>query len=642
MRPRVEFKKLLEPFQIGKMALRNRLVMPPMVTNLATEKGEVTQRLKDYYEERARGGVGLVIVEATCVDAPAGKGYPNGIIIDHDRYVPGLRELAEAIKRHGARAAIQLQHSGRDTSAAITGCEPVAPSAIAAPGREIPRELTVEEIERIVSRFAEAAARAKEAGFDAVEIHGAHAYLLAGFLSLASNKRRDNYGGETENRARFLVEVTKATKEAVGQPFPVLCRMNGSELGIEDGFTLDEAKKVAQMVEAAGADAIHVSAVGYGPHAGATFPEEPGLLVPLASGIKEELSIPVVTVGKITPQVGEQVLAEGRADLVSLGRALIADPELPNKLSSNRLEDIVPCIRCLDCIVRILFAAREVTCAVNPAVGREREYRITPAERGKRVVVIGGGPAGMEAARVAALRGHEVTIIEKGLALGGQLIPAAIPPRKEIEPLIGYYETQLKKLGVKVEMGREASLSLLEEAKPEEVVVATGVVPIRPEIPGIERARVASATDVLTGKAQVGQRVLVIGGEMVGCETAEFLADQGKNVTITRRSSRLLSKMMPILRRRLLDRLRQKRVRTLTGVKYEEWTDEGLVITTSEGKRDVLEADDIVIAAGAQPNTALAEQLKGKVPAIHLAGDCVEPRRIADAIGDGFRIGRTL
>jgi len=634
---------LWRPFRIGKMELRNRIAMAPITAQYASKEGRVTKRQKDHYEARARGGAGLLIVEATYIH-PQGQAFVNQLNISAEELVPGLSELVQVIHQHGAKAAIQLHHGGRMARSDLTGMELVAPSPLPKPNGEVPRELTVDEIVGLVALFAQAAGRAKRAGFDGVEIHGAHSYLVDQFLSPATNKRQDAYGGDVRGRARFLVEIIKAIRGEVGDGYPVWVRMNGKEYGVEGGATLEDAQQIARMAEEAGADAIHVSAYGPKTPTNLTSPRfVPAIIEDLAEGVKKVVSVPVMAVGRITPEAGERLLAEGKADIIAIGKGLLADPELPNKVAAGKLEDITPCIVCMGCRDDLfLFRAGVpgIRCQVNAALGREEECRIVPAAQPRRVLVVGGGPGGMEAARVAALRGHNVTLWEGEARLGGQLVQAAIPPHKDrIEALTRYLQTQLKKLGVKVELAKEATPSMIEEFGPEALVLATGSKPLVPEIPGLHRARMAQAGDVLEGKVDVGPRVAVIGGEQVGCETAEFLADKGKRVTVMRRGPEMASTVGPSLRAFFLERLERKGVTLLTGVKYEEATPEGLVITTGDGERKMIAANAIVLAAGSVPDRKLYDEVKDKVPEVHLVGDCVEPRKIGDAIAEGYRAG---
>jgi len=613
--------------------------MPPMATKYSSEDGFVTDQLKDYYAARARGGVGLVIVEASCVDAPAGKGWQRQLMIDDDRFVRALAGLVHVVKQHGAKIAIQLHHAGPETRSSITGVQPVAPSPIPKPEREMPRELTTEEVSELVLRFARAAQRAQSAGFDGVEIHGAHGYLVAQFLSSFFNKRSDVYGRGINGRARFLSEIIQKTKELAGKEYPVWCRINGREFGAQAGLSSEEAQEVARMVQNAGAHAIHVSVLAYGvsPRTVPPMAQPPGNLVRFAEAIKSVVAIPVIAVGRIDPATAEMVIAEGRADLIAIGRALIADPELPNKAASGKLDDIRPCIGCQTCLDCVTTWHEPVRCVVNPAAGKERECAVQRADSPKSVFVIGGGPAGMEAARVSALRGHNVVLYDRGETLGGQLLLASIAPYKEVlETFANYQRTQLSRVGVKVELGQEVRAALVEEAEPDAVILATGTRLLVPQIPGVDRSNVVSSLDVLAGKVEVGNKVAVIGAEVVGCETAEFLADKGKKVTLMRRGEDMATKLNPSSREHLIARLEAKGVTMLTGVQYQEITDQGVIITTREGERQTVEADTVVLAAGSLPDTELYETLKGKVPELYLVGDCVEPRNIMSAVADGY------
>jgi 2,4-dienoyl-CoA reductase-like NADH-dependent reductase (Old Yellow Enzyme family)/thioredoxin reductase len=646
MNEKPKLKNILQPCQIGQMNLKNRVVMPPMSTCYASEGGFVTERLKDYYEERARGGIGLLIVESACIDTATERVVGRQLAADDDRFVPGLQQLAQVIRKHGAKVALSLSHAGRASRSSVTHRQPIAPSAIAVKGAEPPRELTVGEIEDIITHFAQAAQRAQTAGFDGVEIHAAHRYLLSSFLSPAWNKRQDDFGGSLQNRARILLEIISRTKELLGRDYPVWCRINGMEYGLEGGTTLDEAREVAQMAERAGSDAVHVSAYGYGAYAsvnrGCTgYP--PGNLIHLAEGIKKVVSVPVIAVGRIDLQLGERFVEEQKADLVAIGRPLIADPFLSTKTIEGRHDDVTPCIACNVCIDELATMDMSVRCSVNASVGKEREYTVTPAQKCKRVLVVGGGPAGMEAARVAALRGHEVILYEKQRQLGGQLILAVKPPHKdEIQPLIDYLVAQISKLGIKVEVGKEADAATVDIIKPDVVILATGASSLIPRIPGVDRDNVIMAEDALSGKA-LGGSVAVIGGGLVGCETAEFLAERGKTVTIIEMLAEIAPRVGLSVRAGLLDRLTKKGVSMLTGMTCREITDAGVIVTSDGGQsQTIIEVDTVVVAAGAKPNTGLLDALEGKVSEIHLAGDCVAPNRILEAIADGSRVGRAV
>jgi len=613
-----------------------------MGTKHASKEGYVTDQVKDYFEARAQGGAGLIIVEATLVH-PGGRAYENLLEITDDKFIPGLNELVRVIHKHDAKAAIQLQHCGRLAKSRLTGMQPMAPSPIPSPGGEVPRELTVEEIKEIIGYFADAAVRAKRAGFDGIEIHGAHGYLIDQFLSPSSNKRKDNYGGGVQNRARLLIEIIKAVKGVVGGGFPVWCRINAMEYGTEGGTTLEEAKETARLAQEAGSNAIHVSA--HGPKAQQhrqTLKPVSGVFADLAEGIKEVVTVPVIVVGRITPEAGERILSEGKADLVAIGKALLTDPEIPNKVASGKVEEIKPCILCMACRDDLFATGVSVRCQVNPAMGREAEFEIVRAKTAKKVLVVGGGPAGMEAARVAALRGHKVTLWEKSPRLGGQLNYAIVPPYKNgIEPLIKYFETQMRKLDVKIEFRKAPTAAMVKKFQPEAAVVATGSVPIIPETCRDKRNNMVTALEVLGGYKEVRERVVVVGGGRIGCEVAEFLAERYKDVMILEMLEEIGSDIGLSLRPAIVERLKAAGIQIETRIKIVEITEKG-VTGLRNGSSEFFSAGTIVIAVGMKSERQLAEILEGIVPEIHIIGDCVEPRKIREAITDGYSVGLKL
>ena len=650
----VPFKRIFEPVKIGQMKLKNRIVMPPMGTNYAEAGGAVSQRMLDYYEARARGGTGLIIVEGSAPSLQCNisfRGSPSyQASLGDDKFIPGWQRLTEAAHKYGAKIAIQIMHGTLENwnGKAVQ----IGPSPVVVPARIMgvfggpPHELTVEEIAERTGWFASAARRAKEAGFDGVEIHGAHQYIVAAFLSSATNQRKDKYGGSVENKARFLIEILQAIRREVGPDFPVWVRFNAQEWGVENGITIDETKQMVPLAVEAGAQALHVSAYGAGSYiTTAPIPDTAGFLVPLADEVKKLTKVPVIAVGRLDLELGEKILEEGKADLIAIGRRLLADPNLPNKVAEGRVSEIVQCIGCMECIERLAFDERGegVACVVNPALGKEKAYQIKPAGKVKNVVVVGGGPAGMQAAIVAAKRGHKVTLLEKEAKLGGQLNIAALPPFKgDILPWIDYLVNQVKKTGVKVELNTDATAEIVARKKPDAVIIAAGGTPAMPDITGIDRSNVVTAQDVLSGKARVGQNVVIIGGGMVGCETAQYLVKQGKTVTIIEILKRMANDMFIMTRRRLMDELRNRKVGMLTSATCDEIKEGTVQVITADGKKETVLADTVVIAAGYKANDRLYKALEGKVPEIHCIGNSAKPRRIFEANSEGYHAGLAL
>jgi 2,4-dienoyl-CoA reductase-like NADH-dependent reductase (Old Yellow Enzyme family)/thioredoxin reductase len=635
--------KLLEPVKVGAMLLRNRIVMPPMYTSSGRPDGSVTKTTKDYYSERARGGVGMIIVEYSYVDDKLSRAAPSQLGAYSDHMIAGLNELVEAIKANGAAALLQIVHGGRQCAPGATGRQPVAPSAI--PCKSIgvmPRELTLAEIEEIQKAFVEAARRAKQAGFDGVEIHGAHGYLICEFLSSYTNKRTDKYGGGLENRALFALETIRKVRDEVGNGFTVGYRMSADEY-VPGGLTLEETSRFAKMLEGDGVDYIHVSgAIEESAHH--TIPPmyiEKAHLVHLAEGIKKVVTIPVITVSAHDVETAEEALRAGKADLVALGRALIADPEIPKKLASGRIDDIRPCIRGNEgCISRVSLGLT-MRCEVNPACGREGEFKMTPAADKKRVVIVGGGIAGMEAARVAALRGHEVTIVEKEDRLGGHLVEASVSEFKEkTKQLLDWAINQVHKAGVKVQLNTEATPESIGKLKPEALIVAVGSDFIVPPIPGCDRPCAITAGDVLLGKKGVGHKVVVVGAGLIGCETALYIAEELKRrVTIVEMLDEMLVGTEPKCRIALTERLQKTGVQVHLGWYVDEIRDKAIVCTDKKWQRHEIEADSVVLATGLRARKKLVEKFRDLAPEVYVIGDCVEARKIYHAFEDAWRAG---
>ncbi len=640
----MKFEKLFEAIKIGKVTVNNRIVMGPMVVNFAGPGNETTDQLISYYEARAQGGVGLLIVEASHIKLQ-GKVMLRGLGIDEDQLIPGLSRLADAIKRHGTTAAIQIIHGGIQAKV----LEPVGPSPIgrkSVPPAKTPRELTTEEVEQLVEDFAMAALRAKKAGFDMVQIHGTHGYLVCQFLSPLTNKRTDKYGVD---RVLFAEEIVRHIKEKCGDDFPVIFRLCADEF-LEGGINIDYAKKIAKKLEEVGVDAFDITGGNYDTMDLLLMPmyyENEGFFFKLASEIKGVVNVPVMSGGLIkNPEVAEKALKDGIVDMVFLGRQLIADPEWPRKIKEGKVEDIRPCLACNEGCIGRLFGDRAISCAVNPLNGLEykwlSEEDIPKTKNKKKVLVIGGGPAGLESARILAIKGHDVTLVEKEGKLGGTVNIAAVPSFKSrLGKLIKWYEAQLKQLGKKVMTDTIATPKLIKKLNPDVVIVATGSEPLMPDIPGIENA--VTADDILLGKVTTGENIIVIGGGLVGCDTALYLAQQGKKVTIIEAQSEiardleLISKIALIKKGGLLEKYG---INVITNTSVTEIGKGEVVIKDKTGEQRNIRADSVVIAVGRKPliSEELISEAKKISQEVYVIGDAKGPRKVIDAIHEGFSV----
>lgn len=627
---------------MGPLTLANRLVMPAMGTRYADFGGWASDQLTGYLCERSIGGAGLVTVEMTAVTF-AGRisNYSPGMY--HDRLIPGWKKLTRSVKAAGAKVAVQLAHGGSGSGSAATGVQAVAPSSIARLKGEVPRELTVKEIDLLVEAFASAAGRAQQAGFDAVELHMAHGYLIDQFLSPLTNRRTDAYGGDVERRSKFALDILRRCKETAGKGLAVICRLTGDQF-MEDGLGIEDSKIIAKMLEKAGADAVHVT----GGSLETIYMSAPpmavseGCLVPLAQEIKKVVKVPVIAVGKIRdPYSAEEILRSGKADMVAIGRGMIADPFFVKKASEDRSEEIRPCISCNNPQCHGRTAKNlDMGCVVNPVVGRELELKIEKAGAPKKVLIIGAGPAGLEAARVLSLRGHRVVVCEKDSAVGGQLRFGCVPPYKEeIRKLIRYYEVQLKTLQVDLRTGSEVTPQVVNTLAPDTVIVATGGKYRLPDVKNIERYAV-NAGAVLAKAVPVGQTVVIIGGGDVGCETAEYLARKGKKVTVLEMMPEPPSEYLWWTKKLQTDRLSELNVQLITSAKAVA-VEKGVVRYERGGISHRIESvDTIVIAAGMEANADLTSRIPG-VPC-HVIGDAKQPGNIGSAIRQGFETALTI
>jgi 2,4-dienoyl-CoA reductase-like NADH-dependent reductase (Old Yellow Enzyme family)/thioredoxin reductase len=638
-----KFGKLFEPGKIGKLQLKNRYVMPAMVTGNANYEGQITDYHINYYTERARGGVGLIIVEVCKPEYQLESWSPYSILrIDTMKHNPGYIKLTDSVHLNGAKIALQIT-AGEGSWIVpkelwIPGFQSIGPTTFAFPG-SVAHALTTAEVEQLVQSYGAGALRAKLAGFDAIEIHGHSSYVLGQFMSPYVNTRTDKYG----ELWRLPVELLQSAKSQAGDDFTVIFRISGDEF-VEGGRTVEGTIEICKHMEEAGVDAIDVSdGTYYTAEGNVVFPYMTlprGTFVPEAEKIKKALKVPIIVPGRLSnPYDAEKVLEEGKADFIGVGRGLIADPELPKKVAEGRLEDIRPCISCNECIGNCVKLGRSIGCTMNAQAGMERDYKILPAEKPKNVLIIGGGPGGMEAARVAAQRGHKVTLYEKADKLGGRLIEATVAEHKQdIRVALEWLVTQAKKSGANIVLNKEVTPEMVTKMKPDVVIVAVGGKQLIPEIPGIEKPITVMALDVLLDKVKVGDEVIVEGGGAVGCDVAAYLADQGKKVTIVARSDIASDvEMHGGSRGQLLVTLEKKGITWLTYTKLEEVTDEGVIATDrNDGTKKTIKGDTVVLALGFEPITDLYEALKDKVPELYAVGDCVEPRKIWDAIHEGF------
>jgi 2,4-dienoyl-CoA reductase-like NADH-dependent reductase (Old Yellow Enzyme family)/thioredoxin reductase len=643
LRRMIMLEKLFESGKIGNLEIKNRLIVPPMATEYAAEDGRLTERYIRYYEEKAKGGWGLIICEDNVVD-PRGAGFKNLAGLWSDEIMKEHYELVDRVHRAGAKIAVQIYHAGRESNSSIHGQRPVAPSAIQDPTQaEVPEELTTEEVKDLVEKFAQAIRRCKEAGYDAIELHGAHGYLINQFMSPFSNKRTDDYGGNFTNKLRFPLEIIERAKELVGDDYPIIFRMSVDEM-VEGGLTPVDTKVIAQILEEKGVAAIHASAGVYKSGAIVSAPTSirTAPFSHYAEEIRKVVDIPVFAVNKILqPQVAASILKEGKADFIAMGRASIADPHLPNKVRENRLDEILYCIGCWQGCQGKIAQQEAVSCLVNPKTGRENEFEIKEAKDKKKVMVIGGGPVGMEAAIVAAKRGHQVSLYEKNSKLGGQWLLAAIPPGKELlNTLTVWQKNELKKAGVKVILNTLVDKNTVLQENPDKLIIASGASPIIPSISGWDKSHVYTANDILNGKVDLAGNAVVIGGGLVGAETAEHIAVHNHNATIVEMQSDIAADMVSAPRHFLMESLKHNEVSIYTDSKVLEILDDAVIIETAEGQKK-LAADLVVMAIGSKSNNELFDQLDNEFD-ISVIGDANQVGKALDGIKNAYELALNI
>jgi 2-enoate reductase len=656
--------RLFEPIKIGKVTLKNRIAMAPMgIIGLTAPDGNPSQRAIDYYIERARGGAGLIITSVFKVEGEI-EGNVSHMHMINQASVGPFSELAEAVHALGAKIFVQLTAGfGRVAPLRILRTQPVSASAV--PNYHQPeiicRPLEIAEIETIVKAFGNAAAILASSDIDGIELHGHEGYLLDQFTTPIWNQRTDKYGGDAIKRLTFPIQVLREIKARAGADFPVqyrfglkhyIKRLRAGALPGEDyveaGRNIREGIEMAEMLEKAGFDSLHVDAGCYDSWYWAHPPvyQQHGCMVDMAAEVKKVVNIPVTAVGRLEiPEIAESVISQGKADIVALGRGLLADPQWPVKVSTGKIEGIRPCIGCHDGCIGRFMRSRPLSCAVNPACGREISYQLLRAEKTRNVMIAGGGVAGMEAARAAAIRGHKVTLYEKRTSLGGHLLEASVPDfKKDLARLTDWYKIQLQELGVEVKLGVEVTEDLIAGSRPDSLILATGSLPVRPAIPGLESSNTVTCIELLSGEKEAGKKVTVIGGGLVGCEIALWLARQGKQVMIMEMLPELMSGSLPVPqmnRVMLLDLLDFNGVEVFTGIQIKEISSDGFIIS-GEHRNSEIRAGTIVLAAGLKSEDKLYKSLIGKVPQIYNIGDSQQPRNIMGAIWDGYEVGRAI
>jgi len=640
----MEFKELFKPGYVGKLKVKNRIKFAGTGTLLSSMEGEVSDAETIWLAERARGGAGITTTAGTDVHR-AGRGMPGEIRNHDDGAIPGLTKLNKAIKNNGSASICQLLHYGRyaklEEGSPVLDASGVPPLV---PRFGQSRAATKEEIKEINDAYAEAADRAKRVGFDGIELAS---FFHESFLWPWCNLRQDEYGGSLENQARAMIEAVEGIKRKVGKDYPLVVRLHVE--GVTRGDTSDrfrqDARKIAKWLEEAGMDAISLMVGNHESDIPAVTRDKPrGHWLYLAEGMKKVLKVPVMLSFRLSAEIAEKAIKDGILDFWEISRPLICDPDLPRKLEEGRPEDVIPCVSCNDGCFNRVWHAQPIRCLVNPRAGREADerFRISPAAEKKRVVVVGGGPGGMEAALIAAIRGHDVTLFEKTSALGGQLLLAAKTPYcDEMANIADYFSIQLKKAGVKVERNKEVNASLIKQVDGDVVIVATGSSTAIPEMPVEKGSKVFTAHEVLAGEVEVGRNVVVSGGNQIGVQTAELLASQGKQVTLVEQSRKVGTELSIWDRHHFIVRLKEARVKILKETTVKEIKPQEVTLVTKEGVQKVL-ADAVVFARPRKADKKLMEDIRLESGEVYAVGDCVAPRRALNAISEGFQIGNKI
>ena len=642
----MKFSNMFSPIQIGSVTVPNRFVVPPMGNNFANTDGTLSERSLAYYQSRAKGGFGLITIESTVVYKEA-KGGPRKPCLFSDETVDSFRKVADACHEYGAKVSIQLQHAGPEGNSALTGYPLKAASAMpAACGREVPQAVSNDEIYRIIECYGDAARRAQQAGIDMVEVHCAHGYLVSTFISERTNHRTDEFGGCFENRMRLPRLIIENIRKKTGGNLPILCRINASD-EVEGGLSVQDAAAVAAYLEEeCGVDALNITRAV---HLHDEFMWAPGVThggfnADLVTEIKRAVSIPVIAVGRFTePQYAELLVKQGRADLIAFGRQSIADPDLPNRARTGQLESMMPCIGCLLGCVPNMFAGKPVSCALNPCVGKEAE--LVPAEVTKKVVVVGGGPAGLYAAYLCALRGHDVVLLEKNAELGGSFRIASFPTGKgQISTAIRAMIVRCEQAGVDIRLNTEVTKEVLDELGADAIILATGSTPLILPIPGLAESGYVTAQDLLLGKGTVGKKVLVVGGGMVGCEAAEYLAERGHEVAIIEMKDVIAADVVPENRKFMFANFARNRVQLQPGAKVGQFYTDGVDYTMADGTAGSLRGfDSVVLAMGTRKYDPLSEAVAGAAPQVIVIGEALKsPGNAVVVTTDAFEAAKAI
>jgi 2,4-dienoyl-CoA reductase-like NADH-dependent reductase (Old Yellow Enzyme family)/thioredoxin reductase len=635
---------LFSTFSIKDIKLKNRIVMPGLASFLIGDDGSISEATVEHYRRRAAGGPAMIIMEACSVS-------PEGVVSNHqarifdDRFIEGLSEIAMVIKSEGSVPAVQIHHGGRQTSVKVIGRKPLAPSPIPCPTiRGDVEPLTIDGIHEIVQKFGDAAERAIQAGFELIEIHGAHGYLINQFLSRVSNIREDEYGGDIVGRSRFAIEIVEEVRRRVGPEFALSFKISAQEF-VPDGLDVPESIEIIKLLVKAGIDIVQVSA------GNDITPEwicqpmfmEKACLADSAEQIKKALNIPVMAVGRINdPIIANKVLLKKQADLVCIGRGLLADPEMPNKARQGRLDEIRICIACNTCMESI-FRKGRIECLVNPMLGHEKEMAFVPTRKPKKIMVVGGGPGGLNVAWVAAKRGHEVHVYEKLSTLGGQLLAGSIPGhKKELRSLIKFQKIQIKKFGVRCHLNHEVKIKDIQTLNPDVVVLATGSQPTIPPVDGIDRNIVLTYENVLNGNPPSFKRAVVIGGGATGLELALHLTEYGCSVNIVEMLAKIGSGLESMTKKILLGKLKENNVKIMTEAKLIRVESAGAVVARNDGTALLVEAERVIFATGTRPFNDLYKKVKSLGYETHQIGDCLEARNAKAAIYESAVLGRSL